>query len=144
VDPSREDFGIEAVHFQLSLFRKYVIAYGANQLKMVMVTIILVDTILPLLFGLEWTAFFAPNLWVLHMRSLSIMSQSFEVHVYSFQVKVSLMVMRHLNLVLLLNFLDILILSQILKSKKMDWKMMPMLNSPTLFPPVPTTLHQYK
>ena len=35
VDPSREDFGIEAVHFQLSLFRKYVIAYGVNQLKMV-------------------------------------------------------------------------------------------------------------
>ena len=35
VDPSREDFGIEAVHFQPSLFQKYDIAYGVNQLKMV-------------------------------------------------------------------------------------------------------------
>ena len=35
VDPSKEDFGIEAVHFQPSLFRKYAIAYGVNQLKMV-------------------------------------------------------------------------------------------------------------
>ena len=35
VDPSHEDFGIEAVHFQQSLFRKYDIAYGVNQLKIV-------------------------------------------------------------------------------------------------------------
>ena len=35
VDPSNEDFGMEAIHYQTSLFRRYALTYGVNQLKFV-------------------------------------------------------------------------------------------------------------
>ena len=32
VDPSNEDFGIEAIHYQTALFTQYALTYGVNQL----------------------------------------------------------------------------------------------------------------